>query len=357
MKQIPKNVPDGTRDLIYEEVLAQRCLRQEIETLFSQLGYSPVVTPTLEFYDIFDHDRRAIQETSIYKFTGPDGRLLALRPDNTAPIARLVSTKLREANLPLTLCYSQTIFRLSAAYNAKRSEILQCGVEILGGDKRDGDLRALFTALETLKLSGESFKLEIGHAGFFEALIRDEDLSEEQKAHLRSYIAAKHSGGYDFCLGQTSPRAVELARLLPRLCGGREVLEKAYRLAQGNAAACAILDELAWLYDAFWQAGLGDKIMIDLGIVQSIDYYTGLVFRGYVEGIGEAVLSGGRYDRLLEQFGKSMPACGFAVNVSELAVIRPVQAASSAAEWSFSAGAEDLKRAMARLQKARETHD
>ena len=344
-KIIQKNVPEGTRDLIFEEVLAQRRLEAELMELYARLGFSPVCTPTLEYCDVFDHDRQCIPQEEIFQFTDRSGRLVALRPDNTSPIARVASSKLRDAALPLKICYSQNVYRAGDAYHARRSEILQSGVEILGGDPKAEDLCCLFTALQTMAACSQDYKIEIGYANFFEILLFDEQISASERADLKNYIAAKNSSGFSFSLNAVAAKAVELAAILPRLCGGADVLKKARELAGGNERALGILSYLETIYQAFSDAGYGDRIIIDLGIVQNIDYYTGLVFKGYQGGIGEEVLSGGRYDNLLGSFGYPLPACGFALNLSEVAAAKEKPAAPAAFPIDFKAGSQDIRRA------------
>lgn len=131
MEKTKITVPNGTRDLIFEEVTAERELEGRIDGLLDVLGYRPVRTPSVEYYDLFDQSNRYIDETQMYKLTDGDGRLIVLRPDNTAPIARLVSSKLHAEPLPLLIRYGQRVFRSSAAYNALRHEVLQYGVEVI----------------------------------------------------------------------------------------------------------------------------------------------------------------------------------------------------------------------------------
>ncbi|MBE6693299.1 MAG: ATP phosphoribosyltransferase regulatory subunit [Ruminococcaceae bacterium] len=340
-------IPGGTRDLIFEEAIAPRVLGNSLMELYLSTGFKPVETPVTEFYNVFDHGKRDISEDSIFKFndmTGNgSGRLVALRPDNTSPMLRVATSKLRDEQFPLLLCYSQPIFRNHIAFHAKRDEILQSGVEIIGGDKKEGDLRVMFTALESLRActaqNGCNFKLEIGHASLFDALLSDYEITESEKENLRAYISAKNSGGYAFELNMTNEYATRLARILPRLCGGIETIDKA-RALSSNKKASEILDYLESVYNTFCEAGYGDYLMFDLGMVQKINYYTGLVFRGYISGIGEAVLSGGRYDDLARDFGSEESACGFGLNVTSAAeltekplpYVKPLSFANGAAD-------------------------
>ena len=331
MEKTKITVPNGTRDLIFEEVTAERELEGRIDGLLDVLGYRPVRTPSVEYYDLFDQSNRYIDETQMYKLTDGDGRLIVLRPDNTAPIARLVSSKLHAEPLPLLIRYGQRVFRSSAAYNALRHEVLQYGVEVIGGDRRSEDLRVLFTAFETLSLCGGDYKIEIGHAQFFDALIDTLELSADEKKAVKAYLAAKNSSMMPFGVSAGQSRALDIAR---------------------SGRAAEIVDYVESVYNAFIESGYADRIIIDMGIVQRIEYYTGLVFKGYIGGIGAPVLSGGRYDQLYSGFGRERTACGFALDVSDVAASRAVSRKEPAEPpLDFSAGSASIAAAKAFLEK------
>lgn len=348
MANIYKNIPSGARDLIYEEALAPKLIENSMLDMFIKLGYKPISTPVLEYYNTFNHDKNNMSEESIFRFSDMDGKTVAIRPDNTSPVIRVAMSKLKDEPLPMLLCYSQNVFRNRAAFHAKRSQMLQSGVEIIGGDSEKEDIRCIFTALEALKKCGKQAKLEIGHASFFDALVSEYGIDEEDKLNLRTYIAAKNSGEYPFTTALKNQKAVELAAELQRLFGTADTLERAAELAKGNKVATEILSYIKNIVNVFAEAGYADMLLIDLGIVQKIDYYTGIVFRGYIDGIGEAVLSGGRYDDLLESFGSSLSACGFGLNIS--AVSEMCRASlPDIVPPSFDGGADDIKRAASML--------
>ena len=344
-------VPNGMRDLIFEEVTAERELEGRINGLLDELGYRPVRTPAVEYYDLFDQSNRYIDETQMYKLTDGDGRLIDLRPDNTAPIARLVCSKLHAESFPLLIRYDQRVFRNSAAYNALRNEVLQAGVEVIGGDRQSEDLRVLFTAFETLSLCGGDYKIEIGHAQFFDALIDTLALSADEKKSVKAYLAAKNSSMMPFGVSAGQSRALDIARELPRLCGGAEILAESRRLAGSSGRAAAIVDYVESVYNAFIESGYADRIIIDMGIVQRIEYYTGIVFKGYIGGIGAPVLSGGRYDQLYSGFGRELTACGFALDVSDVAASQAAPRGKPAPPLDFSKGAASISAAKACLEK------
>lgn len=306
--------PEGTRDLIFEECDRVKALEDLLCDNFELLGFLPIKTPTVEFYDLFDTENRYITQESMLKTHDLNGRILVLRPDSTAPIARAVSTKLKNAD-KLKIYYNQSIFRQHPSYRAMNTEEHQCGVEIIGGTMEKADLCALMTAFESLKSIGRSFKIEIGHSELLRLLLEDINLSEAEFQRIKNSIASLNTTALDF--GSTiDPKALKIARTLPTLNGGAEAMSKARSLAKGKEKALQVLDYLEKLYKSFEDSGYGEYIMYDMGIVQKIDYYTGIVFKGYIEGIGNAVLSGGRYDTLYNSYGKSRIACGFTVNIS-----------------------------------------
>jgi ATP phosphoribosyltransferase regulatory subunit len=250
----------------------------------------------------------------MYKLSDNSGRLLVLRPDSTMPVARVVATKLNNQDF-LKIYYNQNVYRINAGYSGKKSEIIQSGIEIIGVNGIKTDLYYIETALKILKSTGLNFKLEIGHVGFYKSIIENMGLNDEEKELVRLYIESKNTGEIDILSGGE----YKIIHRIPQLFGGADVISEARALAEDNKKAGDILDYLQGLYNILAQAGYGENIIIDLGIVHELDYYTGLVIGGYVEGIGESVLSGGRYDNLIANFGRDLPAVGFAVNINLIA--------------------------------------
>lgn len=303
-----RNVPLGTRDVMFCEAELFRALETKLTELYKNRGYSEIITPGIEYYDVFEAGSTLRQE-QMYKLTSPDGRLLVLRADNTTPIARVAATRF-ESGAPVKLFYHQKVYRLSEGHKGRKSEIAQSGVEILGASGIHSDLLCMITAIETLSALGGDFKLELGHVGYYNALISELSLEPEQADRLRRLVEAKDANkisGYD------------KIKKIPFLFGGEEVFEEAEALAGDNTEAINALTYLKKLYGALCEAGYKDKIMLDLGIVHAFDYYTGAVFKGYMANAGEPVLAGGRYDTLIARFDNSIPATGFGVNISEVA--------------------------------------
>ena len=314
-------IPDGACDLLFRDCEARRAVESGIVSTFRMRGYSEVVTPSLEFYDVFSGNSPAIKDEMMYKLIDGRGRILVLRPDNTTPIARIASTRLKGFVPPLRLYYNQNVFRISPYMSGRYDEVAQCGVELIGVGGAKADIEVILTAVSSLKsVLGNDFRFEIGHVGFYKAIIDGLPFADEEKEEIRNLIASKSYASLSAILKPYTPGNAACRTLteLPRLFGGSEVLDRAQAVAP-NQASAETVEYLRSLYATLCGMGLEDNMMIDLGLVQQIDYYTGVVFRGYMHGPGEPVLSGGRYDRLFSGFGPDTPATGFAVNADAIA--------------------------------------
>ncbi len=312
MYRYNKNIPDGTRDIIFDEAELYNAITEKLTKVYRADGFERVITPQLEYYDAFDYAGQSLAQEEMYKLTDTNGRLVVLRADNTTPVARVIATRLRSMKPPYKLFYNQNVYRINSDYSGRRSEIMQSGVEFAGIGGTKCDLMCITTAIKALRSLGIAFKLEIGHAGFCDALIEEMNLTEEQNEAVREYINAKNTLSLNFLKTDSDFSKI---KQLPRLYGDSEVFERASKLAGENKRAQDSLENVREIYNALTDAGYGDDIMIDLGSAQSMEYYTGIVFKGYMEGIGEPVLSGGRYDNLIKSFDFDIPATGFAINV------------------------------------------
>ena len=316
--------PEGTRDTLFEECAAIRRLQNRLMQDLRRRGYQEAMSPSLEYYDVFERAGGALEQESMFKLTDRNGRLVVLRPDLTTPMARIAASKVPEQLFPLRLSYCQKVFRAVALNSGKPAEVLQVGAELMGAQGLMADLDALSTALEAIHhCRPRLFRLEIGHAGIFKRLIRSLELEEEKAEEIRRLIESKSFAALDDAIEPyASHPAYRALKAMPLLFGGAEVLEEARALTDDEEVLAAV-GYLEKLLEVLKQAGLADQVMLDLGLVHEIDYYTGIMFNGYAEGVGSAVLSGGRYDGLCARFGKDLPAVGFAIDVEALSQAMP----------------------------------
>ena len=314
MKKYLKMTPEGTKDFLFSECAAMDDVCGRIESVFVTRGFKRVITPGIEFYDLFSLPCSGISLEDMFKTTDNRGRLMVVRPDSTLPIARMVATRLQNNIMPVRLYYKQAVYRNNPTLTGRRNEMMQMGVELLGVKGVRADLEIITTAVQALKSVASDFRVELGHAEVFDALSDELEINETEKEKIRLSIEGKNYSALNNLLDKLAPcRAVSAIRSLPSLFGSEEVFEKA-RLICGGTKAEQALDYLHKVYDSLRALGLGEKLIIDLGLVQRNDYYTGIVFTGYINGIGDAVLSGGRYDSLLSEFDASMGAAGFAID-------------------------------------------
>jgi ATP phosphoribosyltransferase regulatory subunit len=311
--------PEGTKDLLFGECIARRNVENTLLGLFKSRGYSEMITPGLEFFDVFSLNSSYFPQENLYKLTDTKGRLLVMRPDSTMPIARVVATRLKDAVLPLKLCYDQKVYRTEPALKGRSDEIVQTGIELIGSQLRIADLEVISTAVDSLKALGMPFSLELGHIGIFKELVGRLEVSDHMKEKIRSRIETKNFPALNDLLDSIgSSPVIDALKKLPALFGGEEVFEKAEELMPDESIT-SILEELREIYRAASEICGGDgEITVDLGIVNKTDYYTGLILKGYLQGHGEEVLSGGRYDKLISEFGYDVPAIGFAINVNAI---------------------------------------
>ena len=319
MKRYSKITPQGSRDFLFEECDDRRKVERTVTELFKENSYRKVMTPTIEYFDVFNSDNTGIEPEEMFKMSDSKGRTTVLRPDNTMPIARMVATRLKDNELPVRLYYNQSVFVRAKDLAGRPNEIAQSGVELIGDGSIDADIEVIKMAVECLKRCDlNSFKLEIGNAAFFNSILSKMDITSTEKADIINFIEAKNYAALGDLLDKIGDTVeTKIIRKLPRLFGDSSVIDEA-KAIYSNPESDSALEYLFDVYSRLCDAGLKDYIIIDLGLVNRSNYYTGVIFHGYAEGSGLTVLSGGRYDNLLGEFGMEAPAIGFAVEVSAL---------------------------------------
>ncbi len=320
MTKWKRAIPSGTRDVLFEECTLKEEIEQRLRRVFISRGYEEVRTPTIEFYDVFSFRNRPIDEEKMYKFFDHQGRILVLRPDMTIPIARVVGSTMMKP--PLKLTYSGNIFRANKSMTGKYNELTQTGIEIIGVDNLRAEIECIVSAITALQAVGlTQFKIEIGQVKLYKSIVKKLSLTEEDEAILREYIENKSYTGLSQFLEKKQfdqqDDTVQLLQRLPRLFGGLDVIDEAESLA-ANAEMKEAIQRVRDIYETVERLGYGHYISVDLGMIQNLHYYTGVIFRGYAHEIGEEILSGGRYDELMEHFGEPLPATGLALEVDQI---------------------------------------
>ena len=322
MKNYDLITPEGTKDLLFGESVVRRKIEDTLLNVFKSRGYSEIITPGLEFFDVFNMKSLYFPQENLYKLTDSKGRLIVMRPDSTMPIARVVATRLRDAELPLKLCYNQTVYRNDSLLKGRSDETVQAGIELIGSEMKMADLEVISAAVDALNAFGLEFSLELGHIGVFKCLVDRLDADENDKNYIRKLIQNKNFPALNDFLDTFGNNSITKAlKKLPALFGGEEVFEKAEELIPDENVK-QILDQLREIYcDISEICGAEGNITVDLGLVNKTDYYTGLIIKGYLKGHGDEVVTGGRYDKLISDFGYDIPAIGFAVNVNAISKV------------------------------------
>lgn len=348
-------LPPGVKDWLPAEAAALRKLEEELVTLFKGWGYREVLTPTFEFVETFTAGSPVGEESSLFKFIDRDGRVLALRPEMTAPIARLVATSLKREDAPLRLCYRAGVFRYEEVRAGRMREFHQAGVELIGAEGVAADAEIIALAVETLLKAGfKEFRLGLGQVAVTKGVLQDLALPREGVLRLKTALAGKDYVTLERLLDvyNLEGRQRRNLELLATLHGGKEALEEAGDNFDQPGAAAA-LEDLAQVWDALAACGLEKWLFIDLGILRDFDYYTGIVFEGYVPGLGMPVCGGGRYNELLGRFGLSCPATGFAVGLERVLTARGNREEESFAGKGYLVAGRNLGAVLRRAQELR----
>lgn len=320
MKNLKLQIPQGAYDFLPFECERKIEIENALRAEFKNSGYKEIQTPAFEYYDVFTQDAVPYVQENMIKFFDLNGRILVLRPEMTVPIARVAATKLLQDSDTLRLFYMQNVYGLTDPGMNQQSEVSQAGIELIGEGGFEADTEMISLAIKALILTGlKNFKLEVGQVSFFRGLIQDCNIDDEQKEKLRALIDDKNTVELEYELSTMNiPSDVKEKLLaLPNLFGGKEVFDTAYALSDNEMCKNAV-DNIKQIYDSICALGYEKYISIDFGLLNNYNYYSGVIIRGITYEIGSPILSGGRYDNLLGEFGKPAPATGFALRIKEI---------------------------------------
>ncbi len=308
-------IVQGMRDLIPEYCAQKEALRNRIESVFVKYGYEKIETPGIEYYETYRTAFGKMQDEEMYRFFDSNGELLTLRVDMTVPIARVCATRYANTEGPYRFRYCADVFKVRHTFAGKRSQVTDCGVELIGLDS-SADIEVLKCALEVMDSLGFDYQLEIGDSQFFKKACRLLGIDEADMTVLAERIDQKDIPALQTIAQSFGLQAEDFFEQLP-LLNGPDALSRAEKICFSDELSkeVAMLREIN---DKLNFLGYAKHILFDFGKVPHLNYYTGLIFEGFVSGAGVGVLSGGRYDSLLQKFGRDMPACGFSVKLDYL---------------------------------------
>lgn len=314
------HTPEGVRDIYNKECAKKLMLSRALRHRINLYGFHDIQTPTFEFFDVFSKERGTVSSKDMYKFFDREGNTLVLRPDITPSIARCAASYFKEEMMPVRLCYCGNTFINNSSYQGKLKEITQLGAELLNDGSVEADAEIIALTVECLLTAGlKEFHVEIGQADFFKGLVSEAGFDDIEAEQLRILIEHKNTFAIDKLLSEKniSDNLKTIFIKLPEMFGTVAQLKEIKKLLNNERSVKAI-ENLENLYEILRIYQFEHYITFDLGMLSKYNYYTGIIFRAYTYGTGDAIADGGRYDSLLAQFGKDSPAIGMVIVIDQL---------------------------------------
>ena len=314
------HTPEGVRDIYGKEYAQKLETENAVRRQFNLYGYQDIQTPTFEFFDVFSKEIGTTPSRELYKFFDKEGNTLALRPDFTPSMARCAAKYFMDESIPIRFCYLGNTFTNTNSLQGKLKEVTQMGAELINDESVQADGEMIAMAVEALLETGlKDFQVSIGQVEYFKGICEQAGITEDTELELRKLISGKNIFGAGELLRQKGTGTAERDLLLKASdCFGTvEVLSQA-KTPGLNKRSLAAIGRLETLYQVLCAYGVEKYVSFDLGMLSKYNYYTGVIFKVYTYGVGDAIAKGGRYDQLLGHFGKNAPAIGFVVVVDDL---------------------------------------
>jgi ATP phosphoribosyltransferase regulatory subunit len=354
MSTPPIRLPSGVRDFLPRAAARRRALAENVLDVFEAWGYARIITPIFECADVLERGLGAGARAAAIRFVEPGtGEVVALRPDITPQVARVVATRMTEIPGPIRLCYEGAVTRLAG--EAGQREILQAGIELVDAPAPEGDAEVLAVAAAALaRIELPEIRIDVGHVAPA-AFVLGAAPDPTSRALITNALARKDRAGLRAAARALPEGVAPLAEALATLWGpAPATLERAAALPW-PAPVKAALEQLRAVLARFAELAEppAPHLTIDLGDLRGFDYYTGVRFAAYAGGAPDAVLRGGRYDELLGKYGRTAQATGFAIDLEAVAQAqRSIGIAPPAAAHGFAThgpGAAELARALRRV--------
>ncbi|MDF2820037.1 MAG: hypothetical protein K0R15_478 [Clostridiales bacterium] len=314
------HTPAGLRDIYSLECAKKHMMEERLHHIMHLYGYQDIETPTFEYYEVFDQDTGTVAPKETYRFFDRENNLVVLRPDITPSIARAASKYYSYSDLPVRLCYKGNTFRNKESYQGKMNEVTQLGAELIGDSSTDADAEIIAILVMTMLQAGlTEFQIDLGQIDYFNGLIEEAALDKVLEEEVKSLIEEKNFFGVETLLSDKQmPENAKIALIrLQELFGSLDKLQTAKSLTS-NPKSIQAVARLEEVYKILSIYGYEKYITFDLSMIHKLDYYTGVIFSVHTYGLGAHIAMGGRYDKLMSQYGKDAPAIGFAISMDEL---------------------------------------
>lgn len=314
------HTPEGVRDIYGTEYARKLTIESKLHEKIRSYGYEEIQTPTFEFFDVYSKEIGTTPSKELYKFFDKEGNTLVLRPDFTPSIARCAAKYFMDEQVPIRFSYSGNTFTNTSNLQGKLKEVTQMGAELINAPGVEADAEIISLVIEALKNTGLTrFQITIGEVDYFKGLCEEAGLDEDTELELRSCISGKNYFAAQELLIERRVQEPYHSILLKLadMFETRESLSEA-RAVVKNQRSLAAIERLEKLYEVLKLYGVEEYVSFDLGMLSKYHYYTGVIFKAYTYGVGDAVVKGGRYDNLLHQFGKEASAIGFVIVVDDI---------------------------------------
>ena len=314
-------LPPGTRDWLPQELRRKRAVENVLRGVFERWAYEEIQTPNFERFDALEAGLGEALAQKTFLFADKTGTQIALRPEMTTPVARLVSTRMREAPLPLRLSYVVPAYRYEEPQEGRMREFTTAGLELIGAESLDADAESLFTAIEALDALGlGDAHFDINHVAIVDGVLAGLELDARHLAESKTLISGRNIVALRACLAGSGPQDAGEAIVRLALTRGREdVLESARSLCRTDAGLLGI-ERLRALLERATTLGYGERLNVDCSLLRDIEYYTGFIFEGFANEVGFGLCGGGRYDTLLPRFGFDSGAVGWSLSVERMLI-------------------------------------
>lgn len=313
------NRPRGTRDFLPADTARRRYVESVMRDVARKWGYSEIITPTFEHLDLFTLKSGEGIIGELYNFTDKGGREMTLRPELTAPVMRMYINELQPFPKPLKLFYFENCFRYERPQKGRFREFWQFGVELIGSGKPDSDAEVIALADAMLRSAGVKGDMKLGNLAVIRTLLSG--LEPEIVSKVMRLVDKKEYAGLEALLeeiGAEEQLKSDLFHLIK--LEGKHILPEVIKIV-GNIPELVSFEKTLKLLDAY-----GVDYSLDFGIARGLDYYTGMVFEVYAEGLGaqKQVCGGGSY-QLIQLFGGGdVPSTGFGIGFDRIMEIYPL---------------------------------
>lgn len=314
------HTPEGVRDIYGRENEKKLWVENKIHDQIRCYGYEDIQTPTFEYFDVFSKEIGTTPSKELYKFFDKEGNTLVLRPDFTPSIARCAAKYFMEEQVPIRFSYMGNTFTNTSNLQGKLKEVTQMGAELIGDTSVEADAEIISLVIEALKSTGlKNFQVSIGEVEYFKGICEEAGLDEDTELDLYGCISGKNYFATQELLherGVVEPYHSILLQVADMFCNMNSLSDA--KILVKNPRSLAAVERLEKLYEVLKLYEVEQYVSFDLGMLSKYNYYTGVIFKAYTYGIGDAIVKGGRYDNLLRQFGKEAPAIGFVIVIDDV---------------------------------------